>query len=104
MPFSARPTAPYRLDLALTYRCNLGCVHCYSREEQQDELGIEQWKKIIGEILELPEQTSLFAGKKNHLVARYKSEATLIAHAFSPGFETYATGWHSIIIQKLGQK
>ena len=22
MPFSARPTAPYRLDLALTYRCN----------------------------------------------------------------------------------
>jgi hypothetical protein len=61
-------------------------------------------KKIIGEILELPEQTSLFAGKKNHLVVRYKSEATLIAHAFSPGFETYATGWHSIIIQKLDQK
>ncbi|MCF6277792.1 MAG: PqqD family protein, partial [Anaerolineales bacterium] len=22
MPFSARPTAPYRMDLALTYRCN----------------------------------------------------------------------------------
>jgi hypothetical protein len=28
----------------------------------------------------------------------------LIAHAFSPGFETYATGWHSLIIQKLAQQ
>jgi len=23
MPFSARPTAPYRMDLAITYRCNV---------------------------------------------------------------------------------
>jgi radical SAM protein with 4Fe4S-binding SPASM domain len=30
MPFSARPTAPYRLDLALTYRCNNDCAHCYN--------------------------------------------------------------------------
>ena len=29
-PFSARPTAPYRLDLALTYRCNNDCAHCYN--------------------------------------------------------------------------
>jgi hypothetical protein len=32
MPFSARPTAPYRLDLALTYRCNNDCAHCYNVE------------------------------------------------------------------------
>ncbi len=30
MPFSARPTAPYRMDLALTYRCNNDCAHCYN--------------------------------------------------------------------------
>jgi hypothetical protein len=60
-------------------------------------------KKIIGETLSLPEQTALFATKKNHIVARYMGEPTLIAHAFSPGFETYATGWHSLIIQKLAQ-
>jgi organic radical activating enzyme len=30
MPFSTRPTAPYRLDLALTYRCNNDCAHCYN--------------------------------------------------------------------------
>jgi len=29
-PFSARPSAPYRLDLALTYRCNNDCAHCYN--------------------------------------------------------------------------
>ncbi len=28
MPFSARPSAPYRMDLALTYRCNNNCGHC----------------------------------------------------------------------------
>ncbi len=32
MPFSTRPTAPYRLDLALTYRCNNDCAHCYNVE------------------------------------------------------------------------
>ncbi|MBA4380474.1 MAG: hypothetical protein C0393_07360, partial [Anaerolinea sp.] len=30
-PFSARPSAPYRLDLALTYRCNNDCAHCYNQ-------------------------------------------------------------------------
>ncbi len=35
MPFSARPTAPYRMDLALTYRCNNDCAHCYNARERQ---------------------------------------------------------------------
>jgi len=26
-PFSSRPSAPYRMDLALTYRCNNACHH-----------------------------------------------------------------------------
>src|SRR6185436_10055631 len=30
MPFSTRPTAPYRMDLAVTYRCNNDCAHCYN--------------------------------------------------------------------------
>ena len=32
MPFSARPSAPYRMDLAITYRCNNDCAHCYNVE------------------------------------------------------------------------
>ncbi|HET9914127.1 MAG TPA: PqqD family protein, partial [Anaerolineales bacterium] len=34
MPFSARPTAPYRMDLAVTYRCNNDCAHCYNARER----------------------------------------------------------------------
>jgi len=57
--------------------------------------------QIIRETLSLPGQHELFEGKKGHVVEKYKNQAVIIAHAFSPGFETYATGWHSLIIQKL---
>jgi radical SAM protein with 4Fe4S-binding SPASM domain len=49
---------PFSGSLALTHRCNLGCVHCYAKEEplQHDissaELSSGQWKKIISEIKE----------------------------------------------------
>ena len=44
MPFSARPSAPYRMDLAVTYRCNNDCAHCYNaRERNFPELTTEQW-------------------------------------------------------------
>jgi len=59
-------------------------------------------KRIIEDTLALPEQAALFATKKGHVTVKYKGEPTLVAHALSPGFETYSTGWHSLIIQKLG--
>ena len=47
-PFSARPSAPYRMDLALTYRCNNDCSHCYNaRPRDYPELSTEQWKAIL---------------------------------------------------------
>jgi radical SAM protein with 4Fe4S-binding SPASM domain len=47
-PFSARPSAPYRLDLALTYRCNNDCAHCYNaRPRDFGELDTNYWKAII---------------------------------------------------------
>jgi radical SAM protein with 4Fe4S-binding SPASM domain len=47
-PFSARPAAPYRMDLAITYRCNNDCAHCYNaRPRSYPELNSEQWKAII---------------------------------------------------------
>jgi hypothetical protein len=61
-------------------------------------------KKIIQETLSLPGQRTLFASKKCHVVDKYEDEEVIIAHALSPGFETYATGWHSLIIQKLHLK
>ena len=37
-PFSARPSAPYRMDLAITYRCNNDCAHCYNLEHPSTPL------------------------------------------------------------------
>jgi len=57
--------------------------------------------KIIQETLQLPRQRELFGLKKGYIVDKYQGDSVLVAHAFSPGFETYATGWHSLIIQKM---
>jgi radical SAM protein with 4Fe4S-binding SPASM domain len=47
-PFSARPSAPYRMDLALTYRCNNDCAHCYNaRPRLYPELTTIQWMAIL---------------------------------------------------------
>ena len=48
MPFSTRPTAPYRMDLALTYRCSNECAHCYNaRPRRYPELTTAQWKVAL---------------------------------------------------------
>jgi radical SAM protein with 4Fe4S-binding SPASM domain len=48
IPFSARPTAPYRMDLALTYRCNNNCAHCYNaRPRSFTEMTTLEWQQVI---------------------------------------------------------
>lgn len=50
-PFSARPSPPYRMDLALTYRCNNDCAHCYNAgPRQRPEISTEQWRQIIDQL------------------------------------------------------
>ena len=39
--------APYRMDLAVTYRCNNACVHCYNEDKEIREMGAEDWKKVL---------------------------------------------------------
>ena len=39
--------APYRMDLALTYRCQNKCDHCYNEPRELKELTVEQWKQVI---------------------------------------------------------
>jgi radical SAM protein with 4Fe4S-binding SPASM domain len=47
-PMSAEQSAPYRMDLALTYRCQNDCPHCYNeRPRDFPELSTEQWKAVI---------------------------------------------------------
>ncbi len=47
-PMSAEISAPYRMDLALTYRCQNDCPHCYvERPKDFPEMSTEQWKRVI---------------------------------------------------------
>ncbi|MEO8354304.1 MAG: PqqD family peptide modification chaperone [Chloroflexota bacterium] len=63
MPFSMRPSAPYRMDLAVTYRCNNDCAHCYNaRQRNFPELTTEQWFKIIDQLWELGVPHIVFTG------------------------------------------
>ena len=83
MPFSARPTAPYRMDLAITYRCNNDCAHCYnSRQRNFPELSTEQWFKIIDQLWALGVPHIVFTGGEATL---RNDLPELIAHAESNG-------------------
>ena len=45
-----RWSAPARMDLALTYQCNINCSKCYVRNKQVTELNTNDWKKIIDKL------------------------------------------------------
>jgi radical SAM protein with 4Fe4S-binding SPASM domain len=63
MPFSARPTAPYRLDLAVTYRCNNDCAHCYNVEGRNlKELSTDDWKRVLDKAWDLGVPHIIFTG------------------------------------------
>ncbi len=49
--------------------------------------------------LDLSGQDSLLEKSKNYSVVDRRQERMIIGHARAPGFETYSTGWHSLIIQ-----
>ena len=50
-PFSRRPSAPYRMDLAVTYRCNNNCSHCYNaRPRAYPELDTAAWKQVLDQL------------------------------------------------------
>jgi radical SAM protein with 4Fe4S-binding SPASM domain len=90
MPFSARPTAPYRLDLALTYRCNNDCAHCYNVQHPtplplvgegsggRGELTTDDWKCVLDKAWELGIPHIIFTGGEPTL---REDLPELIAHA-----------------------
>jgi len=53
-PMSAELSAPYRMDLALTYHCQNDCPHCYvGRPRDFPEMSTEEWKRVIDRCWEL---------------------------------------------------
>jgi radical SAM protein with 4Fe4S-binding SPASM domain len=62
-PFSATPSAPYRMDLALTYRCNNSCTHCYNaRARNYPELETEKWFSILDKLWNIGIPHIVFTG------------------------------------------
>jgi radical SAM protein with 4Fe4S-binding SPASM domain len=83
MPFSARPSAPYRMDLAVTYRCNNDCAHCYNaRERNFPELSTKQWFRILDQLWALGVPHIVFTGGEATL---RNDLPELIRHAESNG-------------------
>lgn len=62
----------------------------------------DSWGKQLQESLGLPELSQILAGRKNFVIGNYRGRKCCIAHAQAPGFETYSTGWHSLVIQPVG--
>jgi len=82
-PFSQRPSAPYRMDLAITYRCNNNCAHCYNaRPRQYPELTTVQWKQILDKLWKIGIPHIVFTGGEPTLRPDLPE---LIAHAEKNG-------------------
>jgi radical SAM protein with 4Fe4S-binding SPASM domain len=78
--------APLRIDMALTYRCNNNCGHCYAGGPRQvKELSTEEWKKIIAKARDFEVPNIVFTGGES--LMRDDLEE-LIAYAESLGLVT----------------
>jgi radical SAM protein with 4Fe4S-binding SPASM domain len=78
-PFSDRPSAPYRMDLALTYRCQNDCAHCYNvRGRRPVELTTEAWMQTLDRLWQIGVPHIIFTGGEPSLRPDLPD---LIAHA-----------------------
>jgi radical SAM protein with 4Fe4S-binding SPASM domain len=84
-PFQTPVSAPYRIDLALTYRCNVSCSHCYNNTVEKAELETDQWKEVLRRIRDQGIPHVVFTGGEATL---REDLADLIGHAESLGLVT----------------
>jgi len=81
----ALPSAPFRADLALTYRCNAGCGHCYKGDREAAEIDTGSWKTIINRLCDAGIPQVVFTGGES--ILREDLEE-LVNHAESLGLVT----------------
>jgi len=58
--------------------------------------------RMLQDSIDFSGRSRLFAGKAGHTIAEVGGTNCYIGHAHSAGFETYASGWHSVLIQEVG--
>jgi radical SAM protein with 4Fe4S-binding SPASM domain len=53
-PFETPVSAPYRMDIALTYECENDCRHCYvARDKNMASLSVEEWKGVLRKLWDI---------------------------------------------------
>ncbi len=53
-PFTHQYSAPLRMDIALTFRCQNNCIHCYAGgPHETQELTTTQWKQAIDRLSDI---------------------------------------------------
>lgn len=68
-PFSKQPSAPYRMDLALTYACNNDCAHCYNvKQRNLPSLSLPEWQRVLGKVWDAGIPHVVFTGGEPTLV------------------------------------
>jgi radical SAM protein with 4Fe4S-binding SPASM domain len=73
--------SPIRIDLALTYRCNNNCSHCYAGGPRETkELSTGEWKKVIKKAVDFEVPNVVFTGGESLMRADLEE---LIAYAES---------------------
>ncbi|MEO0530865.1 MAG: cache domain-containing protein, partial [Planctomycetota bacterium] len=61
----------------------------------------DSWGRQLDDRLAIPEQDALFGEAKNFATIDVDGRRMCVAHARAPGFETYSTGWHSVLLQPV---
>jgi len=85
-PFSVDLTAPYRMDLALTYRCNNACPHCYvARPSDYPEIDTSSWKRVLDRVWEVGIPHVCFTGGEATV---HPDLVELVAYAEGKGLVT----------------
>ncbi len=64
----------------------------------------DSFGKILQERFALKELDTLKSQKRGWIRTQSAGREAFVGYALSPGFETYATGWHSIIVQPTPQE
>jgi len=85
-PFTQELSAPIRMDLALTFRCQNGCLHCYiGGPHETEEMSTERWKRVLDKMKELGIFIATFTGGEPTL---REDLPELITHAQKIGIVT----------------
>ena len=90
-------TIMQEVPLSETERSSTRCL----LSDGQGNILADSWGKQLQERLPMKVVDELFDQKKDYVMTNYNGRPCCIAHAQAPGFETYSTGWHSVILQEV---